>query len=270
MRRLAAAIVMTCGAAVGFAHAAERLPLAPAPGQALAPSADEYDDSIDALLSKSAPINDAAAVNWTSNELRFTPQAALRIRVGDPPAGPGGGGHNLRAPGFTGAQNYELSVVRDWPGAVSFNTNRFGVDFTPHAGVGVTSTGGLAEAGATLQFRDRVDSVVKSRLGAMGVRDGSSLGGRGRWYLFAAASGRSVGLNMLRNDAGWDRAGWTTDQASTLVGDAQLGVGWRKGAMQTSLGFLHREMKNNHTIYGLDVPKSDSLVAFSFAVRPRR
>ena len=36
---------------------------------------------------------------------------------------------------------------------------------------------------------------------------------------------------MLHGETGWDRAGWTTDATSTLIGDTQVGVGWRKGAV---------------------------------------
>jgi hypothetical protein len=269
MRRLAStAIVLICGAAAGAARAGEPLPAGALSAVSLAAPGGDSGDAISDLLTRSGPVTDAAAVNWTSSEVRFTPKAALRIRVADPQEPTAHG--PIQPPGFAGAQAYELSLVQDWPAAVTFQTQHFGLDLTPHAGVGVTSYGGLAEAGATLRVSQRVDDAVKRSLGALGVRDGAEFDNRGRWYLFAAASGRAVGLNMLRSDAGWSRAGWTTDPASTLVGDAQVGVGWRKGAMQTSLGFVHREMKSSHMLYGQDVPSSDSMVAFSFAVRPAR
>ena len=105
-------------------------------------------------------------------------------------------------------------------------------------------------------------------LRALGVGDGASFGGRGRWYLFVAASGRAIGLNMLHNDTtGWDRAGWSQDSASTLVGDAQVGVGFRKGPMQTSLGYIHREVKGQNQLWGIDA-RADSMVAFSLSIRP--
>ena len=112
------------------------------------------------------------------------------------------------------------------------------------------------------------DSAAAQRLKALGIRDGAALGDRGRWYLFAAASGRAVGLNMLHDGSGWDRS-WTTDQTSTLIGDAQLGVGWRKGAMQTSLGYIHRQVKGAHMLYGVDA-HDDSMVAFSLSIKPQR
>lgn len=173
------------------------------------------------------------------------------------------------APGQTPwDQAYSVSLERAWPRAVSFETRNFGVDFSPHAAFGMSSYGGVAEAGGRIEFSQKLGEMAKERLKAMGVRDGAAFGDQGRWYLFAAASGRAVGLNMLRGESGWNRAGWTTDPTSTLVGDAQVGVGWRKGPMQTSLGFVHQTLKNNHLLYGED-SQSESMVAFSFTVRPQ-
>ena len=153
-------------------------------------------------------------------------------------------------------------------GRFSFGAAGVAVDVEPHAGLGFDSYGeSSAEAGATVQL-SRAD-LAGERLKAMGVRDGARFGDRGRWYLFAAASGRAVGLNMLHGDQGWNRAGWTTDATSSLTGDAQLGVGWRKGDMQTSFGYIHREVKGQNMLWGVD-PKSDSMVAFSLSIRPHR
>lgn len=174
-------------------------------------------------------------------------------------------------PGQSGpAQAYAVTFERAWPGALGFQAGGVGVDFSPHAGIGMTSFGGVAEAGGRIELSQKRDQMAKERLKALGVGDGAKFGDQGRWYLFAAASGRAVGLNMLRGDGGgWSRAGWTTDPTSTLVGDAQVGVGWRKGAIQTSLGYVHQQLKNDHLLYGQD-NRSDSMVAFTFSVRPTR
>lgn len=102
----------------------------------------------------------------------------------------------------------------------------------------------------------------------LGVKDGTSFGDRGRWYLFAAASGRAVGLNVLRGENGWDRAGWSTDASGALVGDAQVGVGWRKGDVQSSFGVIHREVKGRHMIFGQQT-RDDTVAAFTFSLRPQ-
>jgi hypothetical protein len=233
---------------------------------AFAPSSPSaYVDPISRMLSREAYEPGVGPVRWTGGQTALSDNTALRVSVGGALRTPGGLPLNLRGAQFE-AKAYEVALTRDWPAAFAFDTPSFGVDLTPHAGVGVTNIGGSAEAGATLRLMQR-DASAQERLHALGVRDGSSFGERGRWYLFAAASGRAVGLNMLHSDTGWDRAGWTTDATSTLTGDAQLGVGWRKGAMQTSLGYIHREMKGQNTLWGVDA-KKDSVVAFSLSIRP--
>jgi hypothetical protein len=216
-------------------------------------------DPIDRLLERETYQPGAGLVRWTTGQAQLSPQSAtgpidsLRISVGGAWRTPGG--LPISRNGQFEADAYEVALTRDWPAALAFDTRAFGVDLTPHAGVGVTNAGGSAEGGVTL------------RLNQLGVRDGSSFGDRGRWYLFAAASGRAVGLNVLHGEQGWDRAGWSTDQASSLIGDAQLGVGWRKGAVQSSFGYIHRQVKGAHQLWGVDA-KDDSLVAFSLSIRP--
>jgi hypothetical protein len=254
-RRFGLQLVLVCSAAASPAAAAD----AALPGLKLAPH-----DSFSALLQESRP--DAAQIRWRSTDVPISSRTRLRISLTDAAYRPGASqAQAARAAEAAGA--YEVSVVRAWPKAVSFNTGALGVDLSPHAAVGMTPYGGLAEAGARLEVSKRMDDAAVETLNAMGVDDGARFGDRGRWYMFAAASGRAVGMNMLKGDAGWSRAVWSTDQTSTLVGDAQVGVGWRKGAMQTSLGVLHREVKAEHTYFGY-TSKPDTLAAFSFAFRP--
>ena len=209
-------------------------------------------------------------VRWMTGEAQISQSPggavdSLRVSVGGNLRSPGGLPLNA-AHGDFAARGYEVALTREWPAAIAFDNDSIGVDVTPHAGVGMTSLGGSAEAGATVRLMQK-DAAIKERLNALGVKDGDSFGEKGRWYLFAAASGRAVGFNMLHNDQGWDRAGLSTDQTSTLVGDTQVGVGWRKGPMQTSLGYIHREMKGQNTLWGVD-PGSDNMVAFSLQIRP--
>jgi len=233
---------------------------------AVSPSDLGPQDAMEALFSQASPSADAAPVNWRSTQAPLAPHTRLRVSLADPEMAPGAAGIPLvRAAGE--AQAYEISVVRDWPGAVSFNTKRVGFDVSPHAAVGMTPYGTLAEAGARLEISQRKDDAAKRGLKAIGVGDGTKFGDKGRWYMFAAASGRAVGLNMLHGEGGWARAGWTTDQSSTLVGDAQIGVGWRKGPMQTSLGVLHREIKGEHLYWGSG-SKGDTVAGLSFTIRP--
>lgn len=228
-------------------------------------------DPISSLIERETYQPGAGIVRWMTGEATLGSDGAggsvdsLRISLGGVLRAPGGAPLSLAHAQYD-AEAYEVALTRDWPAALAFETPSFGVEVTPHAGVGMTSYGGSAEAGATLRLM-QADADITQRLNSLGVRNGSSFGQRGRWYIFAAASGRAVGFNMLHNEQGWDRAGLSTDATSTLVGDTQVGVGWRKGDVQTSIGYIHREVKGENMLYGVD-PGSDSMVAFSFSIRP--
>src|ERR1019366_1388693 len=169
---------------------------------------------ISRLLDRDTYAPGQGLVRWSSGQVQLSPGSgagsvdSLRVSVGGVLRDPGGLPLNL-SHGMYDAEAYEVALTRDWPAAFAFNTRSFGVDLTPHAGLGFTNIGGSAEAGATLRLSP-LDDEATARLHSLGVRDGTSFGERGRWYLFAAASGRAVGLNMLHNATGWDRAGWTT------------------------------------------------------------
>ena len=164
------------------------------------------------------------------------------------------------------AENIDVTLTRGWPSAVKLAAGKYALDFSPHAGFGFGDAGGSAEAGATVRLGKNVEDRVSDSLG---LRDGDeAFGQRGRWYVFAAASGRAVGLNMLRGQNGdWSRAGMSSDVNSKLIGDAQAGVAWRKGPMQASVGYIRREMKAKDVIMGMATQK-DSMVAFSFSLKP--
>jgi len=229
------------------------------------------EDSIAALAGRAVDAAVLAPRRWSVSQfvlpVRGSAVDSVRVSVGQV-LRPGGLPLNLgRAEADD--QAYEVALTRDWPGAMSFAAGAYDVAVTPHAGLGVGSYGGSAEAGATLTLGQRVGKSLKSQLISMGVRDGAVFGDEGRWYLFAAASGRAVGLNMQRVADGWDRAGWSTDTSSALIGDAQLGLAWRKGPMQSSFGYIRREVKGEHMLWGQET-KADSLVAFSLSIKPRR
>jgi len=160
----------------------------------------------------------------------------------------------------------DVTLTRGWPAAVKFEAGHYALDVSPHAGFGFGDAGGSAEAGATVRLGKSVEDQVSDSLG---LRDGGeAFGSRGRWYVFAAASGRAVGMNMLRGqDGDWSRAGLTSDVNSKLIGDAQAGLAWRKGPMQASLGYIHREIKAKDVIMGMATQK-DSMVALSFSLKP--
>lgn len=235
--------------------------------------ATEAVDPIGRLIDHEAYQPGQGLVRWMTGETQLStpgdagsPVDRLRVSVGGALRTPLGLPLNLGR-GQYDPSAYEVALTRDWPAALAYDGRGFGLDVTPHAGVGMTNFGGSAEAGATVRLMQG-DANLKQRLNSIGVRDGAAFGETGRWYLFAAATGRAVGLNMLHSEGGWDRAGFSTDTTSTLIGDAQVGVGWRKGGVQTSLGYIHREVKGQNMLFGVD-PKADSMVAFSLSIRPQ-
>ena len=258
--RSAALIAVTLGL-VG-AHSAAGEIRAP---QTLQPSGAALSLHNAAFAAHAAPV---AAVK--SFQLRLkTPHAdggavdTVRINVAEP----------VRLPvllPYADRDAFDVTVVRSWPGAVSFGSDKVDVDIAPHAGVGASNRGGQVEGGAMLTISPKSrGQAAMERLRDMGVRDGASYGDAGRWYLFAAASGQAVGLNMMHGENGWDRAGWSTDSTGALVGDAQIGVGWRKGDLQSSFGVIHREVKGNHMVFG-QTTRDDTVAAFTFSFRPGR
>lgn len=266
--RLLAQLAIAC-VFTAAAGAAEAGPKGVAPresadklmGAAFAPkSPTRADEGLTRLLDRDVDSD------WRTREIAVGKGDRLKLKLGEP-ALPPGAPLDLDRERFA-ADAYEVSLAHDWQG-VKFAAGDYDLRLAPHAELGVSNAGGQAGAGAVLTVGQRRDDMVKSQLSDLGVQDGAAFGDQGRWYLFAAASGRAVGLNMLRNDGQWDRAGWSTDPSSTLVGDAQVGVGFRKGMMQTSFGVIHREVKGEHRIWGQST-KDDTLAAFSLSIRPRR
>lgn len=232
------------------------------------------EDDFSNLIEREQFASDGAPVRWTTNSFQLGKTArgsvdSLRLSVGGAVRSPGGLPATIdpRKAQFD-ADAYEVAVTRDWA-PVRFGTSDLDVAVTPHTGLGLSNSGGQAEAGATLTVAQKRDDMVEERLNDMGVRDGKAYGDQGRWYLFAAASGRAVGLNVLRKADGWDRQGFTTDPSSGLVGDAHVGVAYRKGPMQTSFGYIHREVKGDYMVYGQET-KEDSVVAFTFSIKPEK
>ncbi|MFN3353163.1 MAG: DUF2219 domain-containing protein, partial [Brevundimonas sp.] len=92
---------------------------------------------------------------------------------------------------------------------------------------------------------------------------------RSRWYLYAAGSGRAVGYNFARTrDGDYARSGVTHDSGAFL-GDASVGVAWRRGAVQSSVGVVYREIDASE-LRGdsFDKDVSEGLLAFQFSIKP--
>ena len=157
---------------------------------------------------------------------------------------------------------YDVSYTRGFAGARGYTESGLEVSLTPHAGIGVGTDGGSAEAGATLKVGSGLKNMVK---------DGSeAFGQRARWYLYAAGSGRAVGYNFARNrDGQYARSGVSQDSGD-FFGDASVGVALRRGAVHGSFGVVYREIeaKGLRLGEGDDNDVTEGLVAFQLSIKP--
>jgi len=211
---------------------------------------------------------------WSSGQATLGANAAgvdsVRISLGGVARAPGGvisaRPDSLFDPE---AEAFDVRYIHGWPSALKWSAAGYTLDVSPHAGLGVSNVGGTAEAGAMVRFGSDLGSSVARKLGLHEV-SGATYGDRGRWYLFAAASGQAVGLNMTPGAPGLPRNSWSTESTSAMISDAQAGVGWRRGAMQASFGYVHREIKGQTVdpTSGLPNKISDSMVAFSLSIHP--
>lgn len=191
----------------------------------------------------------------------------LRITVTESAMTPGGFPSLMISPDQARDRSMEMDYSRAWPGAVSSAAGSYLIEMTPEARFGYGAAGGSIGGGATVTVMSpKNDAKVVERLAKMGVGDGASYGNQGRWYLFAAASGRAVGFNMVPGA----NNGWSTDPTA-LVADGQIGVGWRKGDIQTSIGYMMRDVDvdDRYAHQVADVPGSDQVIGLSFSYRPR-
>lgn len=155
-----------------------------------------------------------------------------------------------------------LSYARGWPSRRYNPDSGLQMEFIPHAGFGVDNDGGTAEAGAMI----RVGSAL-NRL----APDGNDAfdDDQARWYVFAAGSRRAVGYNFARTrDGDFVRSGVSHDSGA-FIGDAQVGVAWRRGDMQTSFGYVYRKHKVRELV-GRDFERerSEGVLAFQLSIRP--
>jgi hypothetical protein len=233
------------------------------------------------LLAPDRLVEGQGLVHWSTSEvelpqgsspavdsLRLSLGGVARAPGGEPLAGPGG----LLEPEN---QAFDLRYTRGWPSALALNSGRYGIDFSPHAGFGLSTGGPSAEAGAMVRLGANLQGRLADGLSGLGVRETArpAFDNQGRWYFYAAASGRAFDLNMARDPTtDGQRLGWTADSPmGATVSDAQAGVAWRRGLLQATFGYVHREIRANPEMVARIGPSSfsDSMVALSFNIRPK-
>ena len=203
-------------------------------------------------------VSPSGAISWTSSETWFQSGAnavdRLRIASGSAAIVPG-------APVWLnpalGDQIFDVSYTRGWPAALSLRTHGYGMDVTPHAGLGLTSAGESAEAGATLRFggADALDTL--------GARNKP-----GHWYFYAQSSGRAIGYNLNKNDLPtFHSANLFTQFEPGYISDAEAGVAWRRGNVQASFGYTQRDFYLSN-MRDTGMQSHESVVGFTFSFRP--
>ncbi|NEX92046.1 hypothetical protein [Caulobacter sp. 17J65-9] len=111
---------------------------------------------------------------------------------------------------------------------------------------------------ATSSLEQKLDKLAAR----MGVAE--DFGQKPRWVVFAASDNQAVGLNMLRGRKGeLKRAGFSSEKVAA-IGDAQVGVGWRKGPFQAALSFVDRKI----AAFGEDA--NERFLAFTVSIKPTR
>lgn len=190
-----------------------------------------------------------------TDRLRLTSQGAWR-RADGAPLPP--------TPQFAGDLENErlgLNYRRGWEGARGETASGLEVSLTPHAGIDLRDGRGALEAGATLRIGNDLDDMVPEGRDAFGDRS--------RWYLFAAGSGRAFGYNWARDrDGAYARSGVSHDSGAFL-GDASVGVAWRRGHVQSSVGLVYREIDAGE-LRGdsFDKDVDEGLLAFQLSIKP--
>lgn len=192
-----------------------------------------------------------------TESLRVDSAGALR-RADGGPLPPGAGD-----PTMIDDEAYGVSYRRGWPSTLGYTASGLEVTLTPHAGVGLTPLGPVAEAGATLSIGSDVERMVP---------EGQEVfGDRARWYLFAAGSGRAVGYNFARTrDGNYARSGYSHDSGAFL-GDASVGVAYRRGDVHSSVGLVYREIEPGgmrDMSDGIEADVTEGMVAFQLSIKP--
>lgn len=144
-------------------------------------------------------------------------------------------------------------IAHDWPSAVRLKTGAFGFDVSPHAGLGLSESGGSQNAGALLRF-------------GRGVGDAGQAA-RTKWFLFASTDQQSLGTGFTFNQDAWKRANLGRDPGATIA-DTRAGLAWRDGPIEASVGYLFREIRPRD-LDMLDAQSTrESLVSFRLSFHP--
>lgn len=86
-----------------------------------------------------------------------------------------------------------------------------------------------------------------------------TFGNQDRWVVYIGPGDSTVALNFLDDGFGWNRRLGYEDNVD--LGDAQLGIGYRRGTMQWGFGYLHRSLNVEN------VRTDQGYLAFTFSMK---
>ena len=176
---------------------------------------------------------------------------------------------------MAGCCRCSLNRAADWLDPINAALDAFGID-TP-----VRVAAFLAQIGhesGYLQWTRELWGPTEQQLryeppSTLARELGNTFPGDGRLYRGAGLIETTGRANFARTrDGDYTRSGYTQDKGSFL-GDASIGVAYRKGDMQTSFGVVYREIdagKGLRGMNGLDTDVSEGLLAFQLSIRPGR
>ena len=160
----------------------------------------------------------------------------------------------------------DLSVAWRHSWTAIHETSETGLEMSvsPHAGIDWDREGSTPVAGATLRVGRGLDRLAP---------DGDAVfGQKARWYLFASGSKRAVGYNFTRDrEGGFSNEGLSRDLGQSAMGDAAIGVAWRRGPIQSTVGIAYREVEIDG-LRGYGGRKTDvdeGVFAFQLSIRPQ-
>ncbi|WP_461343315.1 lipid A-modifier LpxR family protein [Brevundimonas sp. GN22] len=152
----------------------------------------------------------------------------------------------------------------DWTALHETSPSGLELSVSPHAGFDWNPRGSSPVAGATVRVGRGLDRLAP---------DGDeAFGQKARWYVFASGSKRAVGYNFTRQrDGGFANEGLSHDLGSSAMGDAAIGVAWRKGPIQSSVGLSYREVEIDglRGYGGLKTDVGEGVLAFQLSIRPQ-
>lgn len=170
-------------------------------------------------------------------------------------------------PGMQAAVNW-AGDAQDWARPTFAAVKGAAADYEPKFKFQMRRQGQGSEAQVQVSLgkaeAPRSPANIISRLGFIPQPMPAAVQKKGRMFLFAAVNTDAVGYNILRGPEGeLRRVGFSAEKLAAS-GESQAGIGWRKGPVQASFGYIERRISE----YGAHARQR--FLGFTFSFRPSR